>query len=348
MKPPSQENLPEIGAAEIGAPLSGPTSSRRLFLKQNSLALGASTVGTSLLALSGCLGPPSDLGQVTPDAVWGRRGLSPGRVLKPRAVAIDRHDQLYLVDTTGRIQVFDGDGNYLLGWKMPKTEYGRPTGLAVDGNDHLLVADTHYYRMLVFTLSGELLEEQTIGGVQGHQPGQFAFVTDAVRDPEGVTYVGEYGDSDRIQRFDPDGNFVDAWGGTGREPGSFVRPQSLVLSDDGQTLWIADACNHRIQVFDVSGKPTLRAIWGGEGQQPGQLYYPYDLAFDSQGMLYVCEYGNQRVQRFTPSGESLGILGRPGHEEGEFYQPWGVVLDSQGRLFVLDSNNHRVQRFLVA
>jgi sugar lactone lactonase YvrE len=306
--------------------------------------------GTGLaagLATSGCIVAPKTLDQVQPDAVWGRRGLSEGRVLKPRAIAIDGADQLYLVDTTGRIQVFDVDGNYLRGWKMPETENGRPTGLAIDNEERLLVADTHYFRMMVFQLDGTPVPEAMIGGVSGFEPGQFAFVTDAVRDADGVYYVGEYGDSDRLQRFDPDGTFIDSWGGTGRDPGLFVRPQSLVLTPDGKTLWVADACNHRIQAFDVTGDPKLIECWGEEGPEVGKLQYPYDLVLAEDGSLYVCEYGNQRVQHFSTTGQSLGTLGGPGHDEGQFYQPWGVVLDSRGRLFVLDSNNHRVQRFVI-
>lgn len=300
--------------------------------------------GASFFA-GGCLPQPVDLGAAKPDSVWGRRGLSDGRVLKPRAITIDEKDQLYLVDTTGRIQVFDGDGNFLRGWKMPETEFGRPTGLSIDHDGDVLVADTHYFRMLVFSPDGVPREEKKIGGVAGKEPGEFAFVTDAVRDEQGVYYIGEYGDSDRIQRFDPSGQFVDAWGGTGNDPGSFVRPQSLVLSPDGKTLWVCDACNHRIQVFDVAGPAKLIDCWGTEGKEPGQLYYPYDLVLRQDGTLMVCEYGNQRVQHFTRDGKPLGTLGRPGHGEGEFYQPWGLVIDSQKRLFVLDSNNHRVQRY---
>jgi sugar lactone lactonase YvrE len=305
-------------------------------------------MGAGMLGGGGCVLPAAALGEIEPDAVWGRRGLSDGRLLKPRAITIDAADQLYLVDTTGRIQVFDADGRLLRLWKTPETEFGRPTGLGVTPDERLLVADTHYFRVLVYSLEGELLEAEIIGGESGYQPGQFAFVTDAVRDRQGVTYVGEYGDSDRIQRFDPDGQVIDWWGGTGREPGKFVRPQCLVLSADERTLWIADACNHRVQLFDVSVSPPHQiGLWGSEGDQPGQLYYPYGLVLAPDETVYVCEYGNQRVQHFTRDGQHLGLLGGPGHDEGQFYQPWGLVLDSRNRLFVLDSNNHRVQRYVL-
>jgi len=296
--------------------------------------------------LSGCV-PFSAPGKV--EKVWGRRGQSEGRFLKPRALTIDRRDQLYIVDTTGRIQVFDRDGNWLRQWRTPQTKNGRPTGLAIEvtgddpEQDRLLVADTHYYRMLVYTLDGRRLPEREIGGQAGTDPGQFAFVTDAASDADGCYYIGEYGDSDRIQKFDPDGRFMLQWGGTGREPEKFVRPQSLVARD--QVLWVADACNHRIQRFDLSVEsPQLIDLWGGQGTGPGQFHYPYGLAIVNDGTVLVCEYGNQRVQRLSAAGQPLAQWGSPGFEVGQLYQPWGVVVDSKHRMHVLDSNNHRVQR----
>ena len=69
-----------------------------------------------------------------PDLVWGRRGMSEGRFLKPRAITIDDEDRLYIVDTTGRIQVFDTDGNFIRFWSTPETANGRPTGLAIQAS----------------------------------------------------------------------------------------------------------------------------------------------------------------------------------------------------------------------
>lgn len=302
-----------------------------------------------LLAISGTGGCVSTTGPSPVDRVWGRRGFSDGRFLKPRAMTIDPLDQLYIVDTTGRIQVFDTDGNHLRTWTTLDTANGRPTGLAFDATDpenpRLLVADTHYYRMLVYSPDGELQSNQQVGGESGFEPGQFAFVTDAVNDGDGNLYIGEYGASDRIQKFTREGEFVSQWGGTGSEPGQFLRPQSLVVDD--QTLWIADACNHRIARYDLRGTtPEMIDLWGVEGDGPGQLHYPYDLAIDQDGTVIVCEYGNQRLQRFTPEGKLLSSWGSPGHAPGQLYQPWGVVIDSNRRVHVLDSNNHRVQRLV--
>ncbi len=296
-----------------------------------------------LAILSGCTNSPQAEG--TADLIWGKPGITAGRLQKPRAIAIDDQDQLYIVDMTARIQVFDADGKYLRGWKTPVSKNGRPSGLTIDRAGRLLVADTHYYRMLVYEASGEPVEEATIGGTLGREPGEFGFVTDVVQDPQGNYYIGEYGDFDRIQKFSPDGEFLLQWGTHGSEPGQFRRPQNMALQqvDNGQDrIWVVDACNHRVQVFDTHGELLLH--WGEEGSEIGQLYYPYDLAFDGQGHVYICEYGNHRVQKFTLDGKPIASWGRHGRGPGELHNPWALALDSQGRLHVLDSNNHRVQR----
>ncbi|MCH2129345.1 MAG: hypothetical protein MK179_09395 [Pirellulaceae bacterium] len=295
-----------------------------------------------LLTVLGCRGDSDSIGQV--DLVWGRRGISAGRLQKPRAMAIDASGNHYVVDMTARIQVFDGEGNYLRGWQTPAYENGKPSGLSFDNDGNLLVADTHYFRMLVYSPQGELLEGRTIGGSHGQGPGEFGFVTDAVQDSQGNFYIAEYGEYDRIQKFSVDGRFLFEWGGHGHEPGKFRRPQNLAL-DEHDHLWVVDACNHRIQVFDATGdEAKLLRIWGEHGAAPGYLENPYDLALDHEGHVYICEYGNHRVQKFRLDGKSLGCWGRPGRDAGEVSSPWALARDPQGRICVLDTLNHRVQR----
>ena len=299
------------------------------------LAIALAVWGCLLAA--GCEVNPHDIGRF--ETTWGRRGLSDGRFQKPRAMAIDAADRFYVVDMTARIQAFDAEGNFLTSWRTPACENGRPTGLAIGRDGSVLVADTHYYRVLVYSPEGKLLT--TIGGVFGHRPGELAQVTDVAQDSQGNYYVGEKGEYDRIQKFSPDGEFLLQWGGHGCEPGQFVLPQSLAI-DEQDRLWVTDSCNHRVQVFDPQGK--LLSIWGSQGDGLGQLYYPYDLVLGRDGAVYVCEYGNHRVQKFTREGRSLGCWGRPGHAEGELFNPWALVRDSRGRIHVLDTGNHRVQR----
>ncbi len=296
-----------------------------------------SLIGLGSLALYGCDLP----GESTPNLVWGVHGVKPGRLHKPRAAAFDAKDNLYLADLTDRIQLFDRNGKYLSGWRMPEFNVDGPSGLTVDRLGRLLVADTHFYRVIVFSAAGEILFQ--IGdGVQGSTPGRFGYTTDVVIDRAGNFYVAEYGENDRIQVFSPEGKWLRQWGGHGYEPGEFLKPRSVAI-DEQDRLFVADSCNHRIQVFDTEGK--LLNSWGSRGDGPGQMSYPYDLAIGPDRCLYVCEYGNHRVQKFDLDGKSLGVWGSAGRGPGQLFNPYALAVDSLCNVSVIDSNNHRVQRF---
>jgi DNA-binding beta-propeller fold protein YncE len=287
--------------------------------------------------LSGC-----DRSATEPELVWGKRGVRSGDLVKPRAIAIDKEDRLYVVDYTARIQVYDREGNYLgPTWNTPDYRKGRPSGLSIDRDGNLLVSDSHYSCLRIYSSEGKLL--RTLGGKYGSGPGELTYVSDAVQDEDGYFYVAEFGDNQRITKLDSAGRFVKSWGAPGSKPGQFARLRALALGPDGN-LYGADACNHRIQVFTRDGK--LVRCWGSSGKEEGELSYPYDLAFGPgpKASLYVIEYGNHRVQKFTPEGMSLGCWGGPGREPGQFFSPWALAVDSHGSIHVLDSENHRVQR----
>jgi DNA-binding beta-propeller fold protein YncE len=297
----------------------------------------ASRLGLVLLLapLSGCGGDTSQ-----PELVWGKRGVQNGDVVRPRAIAIDGNDRLYLVDFTARIQVYDRDGNYLgPTWTTPDYRNGRPSGLSIARDGNLIVSDSHYHCFRIYSPRG--VELRKFGGAGGSAPGQLGYVSDVVQDEEGNYYVAEFGENQRISVFDGEGKFLCCWGSAGTEPGQFSRARALALGPDGN-LYVADACNDRIQVFTREG--TLVRCWGVSGAEPGQLKYPYDLAFNKDGVLYVVENGNNRVQKFTAAGEPLGCWGGPGHAAGQLHNPWALAIDRRGRVHVVDTENHRVQR----
>ncbi len=297
----------------------------------------------SALAVAGCGGRSETPEPQGSETTWGVRGISDGRLQKPRAMTINDRNEVFIVDMTGRIQVFDTEGTFLRSWRTPESKNGKPTGMSLDRDDHLVVADTHYFRVLFYTPEGKLLKQRTIGGQHGHAPGEFNFVTDVTQDSHGNYYVSEYGLHDRIQKFTPDGEFVLQWGTHGSDPGQFRRPQSMKF-DAEDRLWVSDACNHRIQVFDPTGDEVeLLEVWGESGTEPGKLSFPYDLILDDD-YLYVCEFGNHRVQKLTKQGECIECWGRAGRGVGELSRPWALAQDNAERLYVLDTYNHRVQR----
>jgi sugar lactone lactonase YvrE len=297
-----------------------------------------------VLVAGGCFGD-----RTKPDLVWGRRGTQDGDLVRPRAIAIDANDHLYIVDFTARIQVYDRDGNLITKdrdgtphnhvWKTPDYRRGRPSGLSMDRDGNLIVSDSHYNCFRIFTPDGE--ELKVIGGKAGTAPGELGYVSAVVQDADGYYYVAEFGENERISKFDVDGNFIKLWGSHGTEQGQFQRARALALGPDG-LLYVADSVNHRIQVFTRDG--DLVRCWGEPGGEPGQLGMPYDLAFDKKGNLYVAERENHRVQKFTVEGKSLGCWGGPGRAPGQFADPWALVVDSKGYVHVCDTENNRVQR----
>ncbi len=112
--------------------------------------LAAALDSAVALAASGCGLERSS----TPDLVWGLHGTKPGHLYKPRVAAFDAKDHLFLADLTDRIQIFDRDGHYLRGWRTPEFNVDGPSGLTIDRYGRLLVADTHFYRVLVYSADG--------------------------------------------------------------------------------------------------------------------------------------------------------------------------------------------------
>ena len=70
---------------------------------------------------------------------WGRRGTGPGEFATPHSLAFDSRGRLFVGDReNNRIQIFTQDGEFLEEWK----QFGRPSGMWIDENDVIYVADS--------------------------------------------------------------------------------------------------------------------------------------------------------------------------------------------------------------
>jgi len=84
---------------------------------------------------------------------WGHHGSGPDELEGPHSLAMDSQGRLFVADrTNNRIQLFDQEGALLDSW----TQFGRPSGLAIDQHDVLYVADS---------------ESRDNEGGYGHHPG---------------------------------------------------------------------------------------------------------------------------------------------------------------------------------
>jgi ABC-type Fe3+ transport system permease subunit/DNA-binding beta-propeller fold protein YncE len=317
-----------------------------VLLKKVPALVRSSALIVTLLTLSGC-SPSTQSGlQIKSDIfssveIIGSRGTGVGQFNKPRSVALDREDNLYVVDMTGRVQKFSPKGEFLLLWQMPQTEKGKPKGMVRDSDGNIIVIEPHYSRVNHFDPSGHLL---TQWGDHGTNTGQLMFPRSAAVNSSGDIFVSEYGLTERIQCFTHNGTkFLFGIGHQGSDQGELDRAEGLGIAPD-DSLFVADSCNHRIQVFSPQGK--FVTSFGKAGSGPSEFSYPYDVRVDLLGNRFVCEFGNNRIQIFNEKNQSTEILGSAGSEPGQMSNPWSIALDSRGNLYVADSGNHRVQKFI--
>jgi DNA-binding beta-propeller fold protein YncE len=266
----------------------------------------------------------------------GRQGLSNGQFYYPRGIAASPDGRIFVADRTGRIQRFDASGHLQKVWETPEHKAGYPVGMGFAPDGRLFVADTHYSRVLIYDKDGQLLDKF---GRPGRGPGEFEMPTDVAVDRQGNIYVSETGGNDRISKFDAKFNYIQSFGGADDGAAATSRPVGLTIDRD-DTLWVADAVNHRLLRFSLDGK--LLATIGSIGSQLGQFRYPYDTALMPDGTLIVAEYGNNRLQQVTRDGKSLRTWGQAGWQIGQLGYPWGVAV-TKGRVYVVDSGNNRVQ-----
>jgi len=123
-----------------------------------------------------------------------------------------------------------------------------------------------------------------------------------------------------------------AWGEAGEGPGQFRDPTGVALA--GGEVFVSDARNGRIQVFDREG--TFKRAFGDLGR-------PMNLDIQD-GRLVVPEYFNDHVQVYSLEGAAHTTLGGPGEGKGEFRSPGGVALSGEGAVYVAEFMGHRVQK----
>ncbi|MFL7809174.1 MAG: NHL repeat-containing protein, partial [Anaerolineae bacterium] len=196
-------------------------------------------------------------------------------------------------------------------------------------------------------------------GQQGSAEGMFDTPRNVAIAPDGTIYVADSGNN-RIQHLSADGAFLAAWGHACKlyenqqgcqsadGAGGFYDPWGLAVDADGY-VYVADTWNHRIQKFAADGEfVTMWGVYGmteGASGSPGVFWGPRGVAIGPEGMIYVTDTGNKRIQVFTPEGELVTQWGGQGATEGKFDEPVGIAIASDGRIYVADTWNQRIQAF---
>jgi len=278
---------------------------------------------------------------------WGDKGTRQGQFNEPTGIAV-ANDEVFVSDSRNkRIQVFDFDGRFkrIIGNKEIITEQlARPMNLTIT-NDELYVADYFNDQIYVYTLNGNIKRRI---GESGSNDGQFNAPGGVAVANNGDVFMADFYNQ-RAQQLQADGQFVRQWGITqqiGVFGGKLNYPTDVAIGN-GNTLYVADGYNDRILAYNVEGE--LIHKWGGPlamnifGPFNGWFATVTGVAVGPQGNVFVADFYNDRVQKFTPDGKFLNKFGVKSTDVA--HTAIAVAIASDGTVFVADYANNQVQKW---
>lgn len=156
-------------------------------------------------------------------------------------------------------------------------------------------------------------------------------------DAKGNVYVVD-ATAKMVQVFDIDGKHLRTLADGGKW---FNRPSGIAVDAEGSRIYVVDtggvdSKDHRVRVFNVqTGEHLLD--FGTRGTGPGELNLPRDVTIGKDGLLYVVDGGNFRVQVFRPDGSFVKTFGAIGRRSGQFSRPKEVATDADGNIYIVDA-----------
>ncbi len=262
--------------------------------------------------------------------VWGVSGQI--TFDSPKGIVTDKEENIYVVDNF-YVKKFDADGAFIEQWGGYGSENGKfyyPYGIAIDNIEKFYIADTSNHRIQKIASDGTFIAKW---GKEGSGNGEFKHPRGIATDKGNYVYVADSG-NDRIQKFTSDGTFVTKWGSSGSENGNFDNPQDICVDIFGNVYVTEQYPNYRVQKFssdgeyitkwdsdgagiavDKSGNIYVSESWndrivkytsqglfltefGETGYKAGALNSPSFLTVSPNGMIYVADSGNNRIQVF--------------------------------------------------
>jgi DNA-binding beta-propeller fold protein YncE len=213
-----------------------------------------------------------------------------------------------------------------------KGEFDSPSGIAVDSNGNVLVADTGNGRIEKFSPTSTFIS--TIG-MKGAGNGQLGAPNGIAVDRNGNVYIADAGNH-RVQKLAPNGGFIAEW--KGPEPG-FYGPRRIAIGPD-DSIYVVDQGHTRIVKFKPDGQ--VLTVWGTKGNGDAQFDDPTSVAVDpTTNKVYVADPRNKRIQVFDASGKFLTKWEMP-----EWGRPAGfedLAIDAKaGRLYASSANINAV------
>jgi len=214
-------------------------------------------------------------------------------------------------------------------------ELRKPYGVAADKRGRIYTADTELKVVFVIDPAAHSIERR-----EGNSRAPFAMPVGVAVDPEDRLFVSDAA-LHSITCFSPSGQVLGQFG-----TAQLGRPGGIAIDSVRNRLYAADAKDGHIAVFDTN---TLKFVgyFGAPGkaghQEGGTFSGPSNVAVDRNGMIYVADTLNYRVQVLTPDGKFVRMFGAQGDRPGEFIRPKGIAVDSEGHVYVADAEFNNFQ-----
>jgi len=208
-----------------------------------------------------------------------------------------------------------------------------PSGVAVDGENNIYVADSERGMVFVYRPEGQFL--RPIGDLGGGE-GLFYHPTSiAIDSKAGHLYVL---DSPRLIMLDLQGKILKRIGKLRGDTREFSDPKDIVLSND--ELLVVDTDGTRVQIMDrecnLLRKLRLSYV---------PMSHDIGVGVDHDGNIYVSFSDASVIRVYDQEGALLGSFGGSGMRIGEFNHPTRLWIDPANRVYVADTGNVRVQVF---
>ena len=209
-----------------------------------------------------------------------------------------------------------------------------PRGIAVCSNGDIVVAENGTHCVTIVNK-----EEKKVRsfGAEGTKEGQFVYPYGVAVSNDGHILVT---DRHRIQKLTFNGICVKAVGSKndGSGPLQLNDPGGITVHHTTGQIFVADGNNKRIQVFsnDLSFSHTITL----RGDKP----YPRDVSLDCEGHLYVADYGNNCITKYTTAGLFITRFGSCGSSPGQLYRPSSLTI-KYNLVYVSEYGSNRVSVF---
>ena len=214
--------------------------------------------------------------------------------------------------------------------------FNRPYGVAVTNDGYVIVSELSGKCVTVLDRDGKKVK--SFGKGNGNI--KFSIPSGVVVTPDNFILVV---DNHKIQKISIDGEYITSVGKEGSGPLEFDHAFGIAISSTTGHIYIADCCNHRIQVLNPD--LTFSYKFGVIGSAEGQFNKPRGVTIDHRGLVYVTDTDNDRIQKFTPEGQFLSQFGIKGSGPGQLKHPSGIVADNDNLLYITDWLNHRISIF---